>query len=133
MKSKLTAAGQLPIPQKPRHYSALNNMSLRWAAVEDGLNHADVHGEECLRSELHRTAGLIHLARGETRKSQTEFQDGLDVARSQGANWFAMRNAVSLHEVVQSDATRGVVQGLVNSWPEGRDSHDIDFAKNALS
>jgi DNA-binding winged helix-turn-helix (wHTH) protein/tetratricopeptide (TPR) repeat protein len=104
------------------HYRA-GDVPAALATLDHALTWVRGMDERCYEAELHRLTGEIGAtASPSSGRPAASFEQGLAIARAQGAHLFALRNAVGLAEIWLTEGkhteARSLVQDVLHSVPD---------------
>lgn len=108
------------------------------AQVNEALALAQTNLDSYWEAELHRLRGeLLACSSGDAKDTERCFQDGLEVARRQGAKSLELRVATSLSRLWQKqdqrDDARRLLSGVYGWFTEGFETGDLREARDLLA
>ena len=132
--------GQVAMPQF--HAMLANVRIIRGEAAhaldetQQGLTLTETSHDSHFNAELHRLAGICHLALGESESAEAALNQAIETARAQGALTFELRAATALGRVWvdrgERESAIALLQGVLDALGEVEETVDVHRARACL-
>jgi predicted ATPase len=100
--------------------------------LQRAIAFADSHHDRYFSAELYRLSAQCAIRRGQDTAALDHLRQAIEVARSQGADTFALRAAIMLAHL-QPERGRSALEAVLTGFPEPEPWPDIEEARRAVS